>query len=95
MSARDPHVRRYVARLDAARSTLGRELEDDVAPVRALSLHERGVWVASVCRAAWAIVRARPDGVRVVAEQEPPAPDLASHWGALMARQRAAQASTA
>jgi hypothetical protein len=90
----DPRVRRYVDRLDAARRTLACEVEDDVAPVRGLTMQERGAWVASVCRAAWAILRARPDAAKVVGWQDPPAPDLTERWRALMARQRAARPGT-
>jgi len=94
MSASDPVVRRYVERLDASRRTLADEIEDDVAPVRGLSLQERGVWIASVCRAASAILRARPDAADVIAWREPPAHDLHEHWSALMARQRGTRAGT-
>jgi hypothetical protein len=83
-------VRRYVARLDARRRTLAEEVEDDVAPVRGLSLDVRGDWIASVCRSAWSILRARPDAHRLIDSVDPPAPDLASTWTALMAQRRRA-----
>ncbi len=86
MAVRDPRVRRFVDRLDANRRTLAQEVEDDVAPVRSLSLAERGVWVASVCRAAWSILQSRADAAEVVERQESPAPDLAARWQELMAR---------
>ena len=94
MPASDPRVRRYVERLDAGRRTLAAEVEDDVAPVRGLSMQERGASVASVCRAAWAILRARPDAADVVGWQDPPAPDFGERWRALMDRHRAARTGT-
>ena len=82
------HTRRFVARLDARRRTLAEEVEDDVAPVRGLSLDERGQWIASVCRSAWSILRARADAQCVIDSVDSPAPDLASTWTALMAKHR-------
>ena len=82
-------TRRYVGQLDARRRTLAYELEDDIAPVRALTLRERGAWIVSACRSAYAIVRSRPDASRIVQYREPPAPDLPAKWRRLMARQRA------
>jgi hypothetical protein len=82
-------TRRYVEQLDARRRTLADELEDDIAPVRGLTLRERGAWIVSACRSAWAIIRSRPDGSRIVQDQEPPADDLPAKWRRLMARQRA------
>jgi hypothetical protein len=87
-------VRRYVAQLDRRRATLASALEDEVAPVRELSLAERGVWVASVCRSAWAILRARQDGRDVVERREPPAADFEAVWQQLMARRRAVHPGT-
>jgi hypothetical protein len=84
----DARTRRYVARLDARRRTLADEVEDDVAPVRGLSLRERGEWVASACRSAWDILRGRTDAQRVIDHVDPLAPDFAAKWAALMARRR-------
>lgn len=88
-------IRTYVARLDHKRATLASELEDEIAPVRALSFAERGAWVASVCRSAWAILRSRQDMHEVLAIRESPAPDFEEIWGGLMARRKAAHARTA
>lgn len=88
MAARD-RTRAYVARLDRARATLADEVEPDVAPVRPLSLEQRGEWVARACASAWAILRERPDAAVLLARREPPAPDLPATWRALMARFRA------
>jgi hypothetical protein len=82
-------ARRYVEELDRRRRTLAAELEDEVAPVRHLSLEKRGEWVASACRGAWAILRSRADVERIVQQPEPPAPDLPEIWARLMGRQRA------
>jgi hypothetical protein len=84
----DARTRRYLARLDASRRTLAHEVEDDVAPVRALTMQERGEWIASACRSTWDILRSRPDAQRVIDFVDPPAPDFAPKWAALMARQR-------
>ena len=84
----DARTRRYVAQLDARRRTLADEVEDDVAPVRGLTLHERGEWIASACRSTWDILRARADRDRMIDYVDPPAADFAVKWTALMAQQR-------
>ena len=84
-------VRRYVARLDRQRATLADELADEVAQVQRLSLAERGEWIASVCRSAWAILRSRPDLSEVVGRRDPPAPDYHEIWRNLAARHLAAR----
>jgi len=84
----DARTRRYVAQLDARRRTLADEVEDDVAPIRALTLRERGEWIASACRSTWDILRARTDAQRVIDHVDPPAPDFAAKWAAMMARRR-------
>jgi hypothetical protein len=81
-------TRTYVARLDQARATLADEVEPDVAPVRHLSLDERGEWVARACASAWAILCARPDAAAVLSRRERPAPDFETKWRALTARFR-------
>ena len=81
-------MRCYVRRLDAARRSLAQEVADDVEPVRRLSLSERGEWIASVCRSAWAILASRPDAVAVLGTRDRPAPDFVAKWSALMARRR-------
>jgi len=84
----DARTRRYVERLDARRRTLADEVEDDVAPVRGLTLRQRGEWIASACRSTWDILRAREDARRVVDHVDAPAPDFAAKWAALMAEYR-------
>lgn len=59
-----------------------------MAPVRGLSLAERGDWVTRAGASAWAIVRSRPDAAAVIARRDPPAPDFEDKWRILMARQR-------
>jgi hypothetical protein len=77
-----------VERLDRARKTLRDEVEPDVAPVRHLSLAERGEWVARACASARAILAARSDRAAILARREPPAPDFEAKWHALMERWR-------
>lgn len=77
-------TREYVARLDRARATLRDEVEADVAPVRGLTLAQRGEWVARACASAWAILDARADRAAVLAWREPAAPDFELKWRALM-----------
>jgi hypothetical protein len=87
-------TRAYVARLDRARATLAEEIEPDIAPVRGLSLDERGDWVARACASAWAILRSRPDAAALLARREQPAPDLEEKWKSLSARLRACRSSS-
>ncbi len=82
-------VRRYVASRDRERATLAAELEDEIAPVRGLTFEQRGDWIVSVCRSAWAILRSRSDFADIVARPDPPAPDFLDLWRRLMLRQRA------
>jgi len=89
-AAGEERTRRWIAALDARRRTLATELEDDVAPVRSLTLEQRGEWVASACRGAWTILRARPDARRAIDVADPPAADFAAKWTALMERHRRA-----
>jgi hypothetical protein len=84
-------TREYVQRLDRARATLRDEVEPDVAPVRGLSLSERGEWVARACASAGAILAARTDRAAILARREPPAPDFEAKWQALMERRRRAR----
>jgi len=78
-------VEAFVAMRDRARRTLAEELEEELAPLRSMSLKTKGDWVARTCRAAWAILRSRPDGGRVTAERETPAPDYPAIWRRLAA----------
>lgn len=84
-------VRQYIAQLDRARATLAEELDAELAPVRHLTLAERGRWVASACEAAATIFRARRSLSPASDLDEPPAPDFQEKWQALMARHRATQ----
>ena len=51
----------FLRRLEERRRSLSEEIEDDIAPLRGLTLEERGEILESVCRDAMAILRARPD----------------------------------
>lgn len=64
------------------------EVEDDVAPLRALSLEERGKIVESVCRDAMAIMRARPDFAEAVQRTEPRSAEAMSTWLKIVERHR-------
>jgi hypothetical protein len=86
VARRDPRVERFVALRDRARRTLAAELEEELAPIRGMSLEEKGDWVVRTCRSAWAILRSRPDGGRVIAERESPAPDYPAIWRRLARR---------
>jgi len=70
----------FIRRLDAARASKAVELEDEVAPVRALTLEQRGEWIAELCASAMAILRSREDFSKVMALDDPPRADYASHW---------------
>jgi len=79
-------TRQYIARLDQSRATLAEEVEPDAAPVRHLSLEQRGDLVARLCASAWAILRSREDFPGIVAQRELPAPDYLDKWRTLSAR---------
>ncbi|MDX2009167.1 MAG: hypothetical protein SFW67_03200 [Myxococcaceae bacterium] len=81
---RDARTTRFPERLERRRRTLAEEVEDDVAPLRGLSTEERGQILASVCRDAMAILRARPDGAAVLSAPAERSP----HWDELIARYR-------
>jgi hypothetical protein len=74
------------------RRTLADELEEEVASIRSLTLDAKGDWIARTCRAAWAILRSRADGARLVAEREPPAADYPAIWRRLAVRRAGAAA---
>lgn len=87
----DERVRRYVERLDAARRRpLAEQLEDDLGPLRGVSMAERARLVKAVCGAAWKLIQARPDRDRVLAHQDPIPSDSQTHWRRLV-RETAAQ----
>jgi hypothetical protein len=87
-------TRQYILRLDRARATLAEEVEPDVAPVRNLTLEERGHLVARLCASAWAILRSRGDFPRVLDQRDPPAPDYLEKWRAMNTRLRATTATS-
>jgi hypothetical protein len=82
---RDARTTWFLERLERQRRTLPDEVEDDVAPLRALSLMERGEVLASVCRDTMAILRARPDGASVLSAPVERSP----HWHTAIASYRA------
>lgn len=67
------------------------DVEADVASTQGLSHKESGERLAAVCRAAWSILRSRPDFTQIVAYSDPLPPDFTAKWEALMARHRAQQ----
>ena len=68
--------------------TLAEEVEDDVAPLRSLSLRGRARVLESVCRDAVAIVHGRPDGLPAASLQEERSPESLALWRALVVRDR-------
>ncbi|MBI3246927.1 MAG: hypothetical protein HYZ50_10530 [Deltaproteobacteria bacterium] len=77
---------------EAARSPLA-AVEAEVASSRGLSPREQSARLIAVCRAAWAVLRARPDFRQAVEYADPPAADFAAKWDVLMARRRAQRQS--
>ncbi len=86
--------RRYIEALREMQRSPQRSIEAEVASSRGLSSEERGQRLVAVCRAAWAILRSRPDFHQAVAYQDPLPADFAAKWNALRARYRARQRDT-
>lgn len=78
----------FLKRLDERRRSLREEIEDDIAPLRGLSLEEKGKILESVCRDAMAILRARPDFEQALARQDPRSQDSLDTWLQLVKRYR-------
>jgi len=68
-------------------------VEADVAPMRGLSPTARGERLVAVSRAAWAVLRARPDFHQAVAYSDPLPKDFAAKWSVLVAGRRAQQSA--
>lgn len=79
---------RFLEMLAARRATLADEVEEDVAPLRGLSLEERGKVLESVCRDAMAILRSRPDAERALSHRDERCPESMELWRQLVARYR-------
>ena len=79
---------RFLQHLEAQRRTLKDEVEADVAPLRELSLAERGRVLESVCRDAMAILRARPDAETALMQQDPRSAESLETWRRLVDRFR-------
>lgn len=79
---------RFLQHLDAQRRTLKEEVEQDVAPLRGLSLAERGLVVESVCRDAMAILRGRPDFAQALLANDPRSDESERTWRAAVERFR-------
>jgi hypothetical protein len=82
-------TQRFLAALRERSGSAVAEAEADVVSVRGLTLEQRGERLMAVCRAGWAILRARPDFARAVELRDPPAPDFPAIWARLRARYRA------
>jgi hypothetical protein len=80
---------KYLKRLDERRASLSAEIEDDIAPLRGLSLDERGQILESVCRDAMAILRARPDFESAVQSRDARDEESLATWLRLVAKYRA------
>ncbi len=70
-------VARFLRRLDEQRRD---EVENDVGPLRGLSLEQRGKIVESVCRDAMAILRARPDFEQALQQRDVRSPESEATW---------------
>jgi hypothetical protein len=66
-------------------------VEAEVASMRGLSPTARGERLVAVSRAAWAVLRSRPDFRQAVVYSDPLPGDFAAKWSALLARRRAQQ----
>jgi hypothetical protein len=78
----------FLEHLASRRRTLREEVEDDVAPLRGLSLEERAKILESVCRDAMAILRARPDFEQALRHRDPLSEESARTWKQLVDRYR-------
>lgn len=78
----------FLKRLEQRRKTLRQEIEDDIAPLRGLSLEQRGALVESVCRDTAAILRGRPDFAQALQAQEPRSEESLQTWLRLVKRYR-------
>ncbi len=67
----------FLSRLDDQRRD---EVENDVGPLRGLTLEQRGKIVESVCRDAMAILRARPDFEEALQRRDPRSPESEATW---------------
>lgn len=77
----DERVRRYLDRLDAARARpLAEQLEDDLAPLRGISIEDRARLVKSVCAAARKLIDARADRERILGHQDPLPAESEARW---------------
>lgn len=81
-------TRSYLEHLDSQRRSLRDEVESDVAPLRGLSLEERGKILESVCRDAMAILEARPDFETAVQYRDPRSEESMQTWLRLVAKYR-------
>jgi len=79
----------FLRHLEARRTTLRDEIEDDIAPLRGLTLEERGRILESVCRDAMAILRARPDFETAVQYRDPLSEESRETWQRAVQRYRA------
>jgi hypothetical protein len=87
----DARKRRYIEALREMQRSPLNSIEAEVASSRGLSPEEREKRLAAVCRAAWAVLRSRPDFRQAVAYQDPLPADFAEKWSALVAKRRAQQ----
>lgn len=79
----------FLKHLELQRQTLREEIEDDIAPLRALSLEERGKRMESVCRDAMAILRGRADFAQAIQYQDPRSDESMQTWLRLVKKYRA------
>jgi hypothetical protein len=79
---------KFLESLAQRRRSLRDEVEEDVAPLRGLSLEERGRILESVCRDAMAIIEARSDAERALQYQDPRSAESRETWQALVDKYR-------
>jgi len=88
MSSASQRVQNFLQSLELRRKSLRDEVEEDVGPLRGLSLEERGRILESVCRDAMAVLRARPDSAQAIEQREARSAESMQTWLNAVARYR-------
>ncbi|MBM4256987.1 MAG: hypothetical protein FJ147_13955 [Deltaproteobacteria bacterium] len=91
MAMQDVRQARVIEALRRVAQSPRAAIEDDVASMRNLSPQEHGKRLVAVCRAAWAILRSRPDFPQIAAYRDPLPDDFAEKWQRLVTRRRIQQ----
>jgi hypothetical protein len=88
MSSASQRAQNFLESLELRRKSLRDEVEEDVGPLRGLSLEERGRILESVCRDAMAVLKARPDAARAIEQREARSAESMATWLKAVARYR-------